>query len=132
MNGNIADKILQTLGVERLKPFKPTAYYDSHMDCIRIELRDSSFTEVRLNEHVTFLEDNYPGENRTAVAGLMLKDVKHFFATKGLSMDGIVYVTKILNEMVAQYPSLAELEILKLVNQLDLTVDMSESEAIPA
>lgn len=127
MNANMGDRIAKALGFGSLRPFKPTAYYDSHMDCIRIELRDCSFTEERFNEHVTFLEDNYPGA-RSTVAGLMIKGVKHLFKEQDIALDGIIYVTSILNRMVSQYPDLAEKRILKLVKELDLTVDMSQTE----
>jgi hypothetical protein len=130
MVGNIGENISTALGRPSLKRFSPIAYYDGHMDCIRVELRDCSFTEERINEHVTFLQDNYPGPQRSAVAGIMIKGIKHFFASAGLPMDGILYVTTILDKLVKHYPILAEQQILKLVNELDLTVDMSEPDAV--
>ena len=133
MNNNISEQIAKTVGSEGLKPFEPVAYYDKHMDCIRIELRDCSFTEERHNEHITFLEDNYPTHGRNAVAGIMIKGVKHLFTTLELPMDGIVYVTTILDKVVKQYPELAEERIWKMVNEIDMTVNMSESrEAMAA
>lgn len=130
MKNQDAKKIVEALGVEALRPFEPVAYYDKHMDCIRVELRDCSFTEERHNEHVTFLEDNYPATSRNAVAGIMIKGVKHIFTELALPLDGIVYVTTILDKMVKQYPELAEERICKIVNEIDLTVDMSESDSL--
>jgi hypothetical protein len=130
MSNQIAEKIAKTLGVEGLRPFEPVAYYDKHMDCIRVELRDCSFTEERKNQHITFLEDNYPAANRSATAGIMIKGVKHLFSDLKLPLDGIVYVTTILDRLVKQYPELADSIFCKMVNEIDLTVDMSEAGSL--
>jgi hypothetical protein len=126
MNSSIAKRIVNALGKDGLRPFAPLAYYDKHMDCVRVELRDCSFTEERLNEHVTFLEDNYPAPGRSAVAGIMFKGVKHLFTKAGLPLEGVIHVTTILNQFVKNYPELVEERIWKIVNEMDLTVDMSE------
>ncbi len=127
MKSHIANEIQTVLGKKEIRPFKPLAYYDKHMDCIRVELRDCSFSEERLNALVTILEDNYPG-HRNATAGIMFKGIKHFFSEVGLPLEGIIYVTTIIDQMVKKYPDLAQERICKLVNDLDLTVDMSESD----
>lgn len=127
MTGQIALEIGKLVGRQGLRGFKPVAYYDFHMDCIRIELRDSSFSEERMNEVITLLEDNYPLPNRQATAGIMVKGVKHFFTEVGLPLEGIVRVTNILDELVKKYPEFAEERICKMVNEIDFTVNMSES-----
>lgn len=127
-NSQIANQIIEALGTEGLRPFTPVAYFDSHMDCIRIELRDCSFTEERLNQYITLLEDNYPAPSRMAVAGLMIKGIRHIFKQCGWPLAGIVHVTSILNEIVKLDPDFAREEIYKLVNAIDLSVDMSESD----
>jgi hypothetical protein len=129
-NGDITKEVIDTLGIESLKPFRPVAYFNIHMDCIRIELRDCSFTEERVNKHITLLEDNYPGPHREVVAGIMIKGIKHLFIECGLRLEGIVQVTTILDQLVKRYPKFAEEEICKLVNQMDLSVDMSERDAL--
>lgn len=123
-----AENIAKAMGVNHLKAFEPVAYYDKHTDCIRIELRDCSFAEERFNEHVTFLEDNYPSTGRNPIAGIMLKGVKHLFTTNNIPLEGIVYVTKIMNEFVKQYPELAQERICQLVNEMDLPVNLSEPD----
>lgn len=128
MNGKISDKIAELCGRDAIVAFKPLAYYNSHMDCIRVELRDCSITEKRQNEVVTFLYDNYPSPSQSEVAGIMIKGIKHLFATNGMSSDGIIYLTAVLNCVAQQYPDIAEEKIMKLINELNLTVDMSERE----
>lgn len=37
-----------------IQPFQPTAYYDKHLDCIRVLILDVSTTEAHLNEYFDF------------------------------------------------------------------------------
>jgi len=60
MNDQIAHQAQSALGVGPLRAFMPVAYFDSHAGCIRIELRDCSFTEERISHPMTLLEDNHP------------------------------------------------------------------------
>ena len=39
--------------------FQPFAYFDKHMDCIRVKIRDCSVTEVRLSRMFTVLKPNH-------------------------------------------------------------------------
>jgi hypothetical protein len=128
----IANEIRELFGGEGIKPFKPVAYYDFHMDCIRVELRDCSFTEKRIDELVTLLEDNYPAGNRIEVAGLTIKGVKHLFIEAGLPLEGILSITAILDELVKKHPDLAEMAIYKIINQMDLSVNMDERSCVAA
>ena len=132
MSSQIAEAVSRLVGNEGLKPFEPVAYYDHHMDCIRIELRDCSFTEERIDEIVTLLEDNYPAHGRSPIAGIMLKGVKHLFKELNLPLDGILSVTKIFDELVKKYPQFAALAIYNLVTQIDLNVNMSERRSLAA
>ena len=43
-----------------MKVFTLCAYYDKHMDCIRVQSRDCSITEERRDALFTVLKDNYP------------------------------------------------------------------------
>jgi hypothetical protein len=118
------------LSGRQVAPFKPVAYYDKHMDCIRIELRDCSITEERINSVLTVLHDNYPGPGQDDRAGLMLKGMKHFFSTWGMEMDGIVLVTTILNQLLEKLPHDQEniRPIQKIAAEIELTVDFGAKE----
>jgi hypothetical protein len=52
--------------------FTPVAFYDKFMDCIRVELRDCSLTETRVDEYLTILYDNNPEPGQSPSAGLMM------------------------------------------------------------
>jgi hypothetical protein len=84
--------------------FKPVAYYDKHMDCIRAELRDCSVTEVRLDKTLTVLRDNDPSESQSPLAGFMIKGVKMLFKEWGLPLTGVLMVTTILDRLLKELP----------------------------
>ena len=120
------------LGDQAPKPFRPLAYYDRHMDCIRIELRDCSTTERRIDSTMTVLLDNFPQENQEETVGLMIKGVKHLFKQLELPLEGIIFVTQILDRLVAKYPKEVEENIRHLVYQIDLTVNLDEPQEVAA
>src|SRR5437016_4495507 len=80
--------------------FVPLAYYDKYMDCIRIELRDCSLCEERLDELLTVLYDNHPQPGQNGVAGLMIKGIKHLFKEIGLPLEGVLQVTEVIDRAV--------------------------------
>ena len=79
--------------------FRPCAYYDKHMDCIRIELRDCSVKELRLSELLTVHMDNDPEDGQSQYVGLTIKGVKHVFTELNLPLEGIIRITEILNRL---------------------------------
>ena len=106
--------------------FRPVAYYDKHMDCIRIELRDCSITERRFNEHLTVLYDNYPEVNQHDRAGLMIKGVKHLFKELKLPTGGVLRVTEVLDKLAEKYPHFVDQEVCRVVADIELTVNLDE------
>jgi len=116
------------LGVEPAK-FRPVAYYDKHMDCIRIELRDCSITERRFDEFLTVLYDNYPDVNEHDRAGLMIKGVKHLFKELNLPTEGILSVTEVLDKLAEKYPNVVDKEVCRVVADTELTVNLDEAIA---
>jgi hypothetical protein len=109
--------------------FSPVAYYDKHMDCIRIELRDCSITERRFDEVITVLYDNYPEPKQHDRAGLMIKGIKHLFKRLDLPVEGILRVTQILDKLSKEYPELIDTEISRIVAEIELTVNLDDVAA---
>ena len=66
-------------GEYKPNPFRPMAYYDKHLDCIRVEIRDCSITEHRCGEILTVLEDNHPENDQGKYVGFTIKGVGHVF-----------------------------------------------------
>ena len=83
--------------VQDLVLFRPCAYFDKHMDCIRVELRDCSVKEVRISEYLTLHLDNRPDEGQSHYVGITIKGIKHLFTEHNLPLDGIVRITQLLD-----------------------------------
>ena len=66
--------------------FRPCAFFDDRMDCIRIVARDCSVLEERINERLTVLIDNYPGVGQRKYVGFTIKGAQHFCFSNKLDM----------------------------------------------
>lgn len=120
---------------EEFQPSKfcPVAYYDKHLDCIRVEIRDCSITEHRCGEFFTVLEDNYPQSDldQTQYIGFSIKGIRHVFEELELPLEGIQRVVEILDRLAKQYPNELVEEALEevrpILNNTELSVDFAEA-----
>jgi hypothetical protein len=88
---------------KHLGDFKPIAYFDKHLDCIRVKISDCRCVEVRLNRFLTMLEKRESNETRVPV-GFTIKGIAHLFDTLGLPREGVYKVVDILNRLLEKYP----------------------------
>ena len=97
-----------------LADFRPVAYYDKHMDCIRVHTHDRSITEIRLSEYFTIYRCN----NRTLMdpeyVGFTIKGVRHLFDDIGLGLSGAHKLAEIIEGIVTKMPGEIA-ELLKLI-----------------
>jgi len=117
-----------------IKTFRPIAYYDKHLDCIRVEIRDCSVTEIRLDKMFTLLEDNYPETGQSPYVGFTIKGVKHLFAQLNLPLDGVWKVADLLQEIVSKHPEIVTSAMYELASKFsrilsdtELQVDLAEA-----
>lgn len=103
----VNDRICTILGDKR-GIFRPLAYFDKHMDSIRVELRDCSVREYRINEILTIHLDTDPEAGQSEVVGLTVKGVRHLFTESGLPLDGVVRLTQILDYIANVAPNVIE------------------------
>jgi hypothetical protein len=87
---------------EHIQDFRPIAYYDKHLDCIRVRLKDCSAMETRKNRIFTVLACN--SGDIGSFAGCNIKGVRFLFEKIGLEMKGVVALTTLLNAIVSCYP----------------------------
>lgn len=80
--------------------FSPVAYYDKFMDTIRIELRDCSSYEVRLDDTLTIMMANYPESPDEEFSGLVIKGIGHLFEQLGIAPSGVLKVVDLFNRMI--------------------------------
>lgn len=85
-----------------MNAFRPVAYYDDRLDCIRVIVKDCSTTEWRLDETFTLLEDNYPGRESPKWVGFCIKGVAHrLHDTFGNSSRGVaIRLSEIFDEIL--------------------------------
>ena len=88
----------------QMQAFEPLAYYDKHMDCIRVIVRDCSITEHRINEMFTLMEDNHPTQGQHRYVGFTIKGIRHLFDQLNLPLDGVLRVSDILQKIVRENP----------------------------
>ena len=87
------------------KEFRPCAFFDSDLDCIRVFTKDCSVSEERVNDWLTVLVDNYPAPDSNRFVGFTIKGVRHFCKEYGLRpSSGPIRVTALLDALVASSP----------------------------
>ena len=106
--------------------FRPFAYYDKHLDCIRVQFFDCSFTERRLNRFLTVLKANSP--HAAKHAGFNIKGVRSLFERLGYSQTQVVKLTQLLDRLSKLYPDAAIASVLTrfgpLIDEGDLQVSL--------
>jgi hypothetical protein len=100
----VAKTIAQFLGGEQPGIFSPCAYYDKHLDCIRVQLEDCSFTEIRLNKLFTIYKVNHTETDK--YIGFSIKGVRHVLEKEKfpLAKKGPYILADILDAIVKAQP----------------------------
>ncbi|MCL5405127.1 MAG: hypothetical protein M1398_00115 [Deltaproteobacteria bacterium] len=86
------------------KGFRPCAYFDKHLDCIRVQVSDCSFTEIRLNEAFTVYQRNHV--SNLDFVGFSIKGIRHLFEEHKLenAKEGPYIVADIIDAMIKANP----------------------------
>jgi len=104
---NTLDKALKEFikSIDDNTGFEPFAYYDKHLDCIRVQIIDCSFKEVRKNKLITILSSNHT--NRSQLAGFNIKGVRYIFESMGMDLAGVHSLVEVIDNMVKHFPDSA-------------------------
>lgn len=98
--------------------FRPCAFYDDRLDCIRVVTRDCSVVEERLNDRITVLVDAYhPREGKPddfEYVGFTIKGARLFCRQHGFSTRTIK-MTSLLDALLKEYPDLVVRMFVQLV-----------------
>jgi hypothetical protein len=84
--------------------FRPCAYFDDRLDCIRVLARDCSILETRINKVLTVLEDNYYQDTAKRYVGFTVKGARHFCHEHGLDTSMPIDISKLLDAILATFP----------------------------
>lgn len=98
-----------------IEPFRPTAYYDRHMDCIHVRTQDVSVTEHRITPQITIHESNNKGEIGANYVGFTIKGIRHVFDQNGIPLSAVYTLAEVIDRLVAAYPGSTMSEALRLV-----------------
>ena len=118
-----------------LQPFQPVAYFDKHMDCVRVLIQDVSVTEERLNEYFTVARANH-GLNAGSNVGFTIKGIALLFVQIGLPLKGVHDLVAILDGIVKAIPHTAVKRVLEefspVLKKNHLSVDFDEPQLLAA
>lgn len=128
------DRIVVTISLPEgmsLGTFSPVAYYDKHMDCIRVLTHDRSVTEHRINGMLTLYECNHRGPFDPEYVGFTIKGIRHLFCEIGLPLDRVYKLADVMNKMVSHRPAATMAQFLKTLfwesqTARDLDTDLGE------
>lgn len=124
---NIAKGLPELCGGYTLEDFRPLAYYHKHLDCIRVQIKDCSFREVRMNNIFTIWYANHGNQEPM---GFTIKGIKYLFRKLGLPESDSILLASIIDKIVQEYPEdtiNTAVNIIKgtnLRNSLDLEIDL--------
>lgn len=115
------------------KEFRPCAFFDAPLDCIRVFTRDCSVTEERVNDWLTVFVDNYPRPAVSKFVGFSIKGVKHFCQEYGLRPVGPIRISALLDALITSSPDdMVELIINKFARPLLEEEQLDEVELTAA
>ena len=126
---NIVQHDVTSFMADHFRSFEPTAYFDKHMDCIRVQIQDESVTEKRLSEYFTVSVANF-GIKKGAHVGFTIKGVAYLFQELGMELKGVYGLTDILDRIVKEMPH-ATVKFVQnefSVTAKDLHVDFDEQD----
>lgn len=103
--------------------FRPFAYYDKHLDCIRVQILDCSFKEERKNRILTVLCANHLEKNN--FAGFNIKGVRYVFEELGLPTTGIYKLTDLVDKLVRFFPDSASKQVQEVFRPILRDEDLS-------
>jgi hypothetical protein len=89
--------------------FRPCAFFDDRLDCIRVVAKDCSILETRINPSLTVLEDNYFGESKDGkqYVGFAIKGARYFCSEHGFDLNTPIEVSALLDAVLKAFPDMA-------------------------
>ncbi len=111
--------------------FRPCAYFDERLDCIRVIARDCSVLETRINKYMTILEDNYEESGEKRYVGFTVKGARHFCKEHAIDLSAPVDISRVLDAILASFPEPAVQMSIRLVARPLMKKEKIKKVAIP-
>jgi hypothetical protein len=89
------------------QPFKPIAYYDKHLDVIRVQIMDCSITEERLDRILTIYHNNQSlsRDGLNDIVGFAIKGVRFLLEKLKMEPEGAIKIADFLDKLVKEFPT---------------------------
>lgn len=103
----VEDAPLETI-LQGIPDFEPVAYYDKHLDAIRVQTMDCSIWEDRLDRILTVYHANHhqQADGLNDVVGFAIKGVRHLLREIGLDdREQPLKLAAFLDKLFKLYPS---------------------------
>jgi hypothetical protein len=110
-NDNLTNLVRSTFKNNVGSSFRPCAFFDDRLDCIRVIAKDCSVTETRVNGLFTVLEANYSDRNLECV-GFTIKGARHFCQSYGLSLSMPIKIGDLLDAVLRSMPNIVVHQII--------------------
>ncbi len=99
----LTELVRESLSGGTVGQFRPCAFFDDRLDCIRVIARECSVVETRVNGLLTILEANYPRGDREC-AGFTIKGARYFCQKYGLSLATPIKISDLLDAVLQAAP----------------------------
>ena len=86
------------------KDFEPIAFFDKHLDSIRVHIKDCSFTEIRLDRTFTIYEANH--SDTLEYVGFSIKGIRYYVKELGLPIDTPMHIAALIDYIVKANPEM--------------------------
>ena len=106
---------LKAIFEKKSPKFRPCAFFDEQLDCIRVIARDCSVLETRINKYLTLLEDNYPDSEEKTYVGFTIKGARYFCQEHGFDLSTPIDISGLLDVFLATFPEPAVQMSIRLV-----------------
>ena len=122
-NGFVTNTISQFFSDSPPGIFEPCAYYDKHLDCIRVQIKECSFTEIRINKIFNIYEANHTSD--IEYVGFSIKGIRYIFEKAGVpSKAGPYMLAEIMDTIIKSNPdAFSDLIQREFAHMLDLKVE---------
>lgn len=109
--------------IKEIPKFKPIAYYDKHLDAIRVQIMDCSIWEERYDSIMTIYHANHHlnPDKLNDVVGFVIKGVGHLLNEIGLDWkNGPIELANFLDEIFKLYPTSSTKRVIELYRGLHI------------
>lgn len=125
---------METFLSENLQEFRPFAYFDKHLDCVRVKFEDCSVTDVRKNTYITVLKPNRASNGTTGHnAGFTIKGIAHICDAAHIPLKAGLSLVALLDAVLKAFPDAASKglmeEFLSKAKGMEINFDDSHQAA---